>query len=871
MENAYYLLVSADSKPGEAYREGVRFHWNRFARPLLSQTAADQTGTDPRYRSLQDWDDWREVVWLKEARKQWLTIPLPDGSVGGGVLTRRWTPQSSDYCKKPSVYLTSWFNSLRTSYAMALYARRTGQKELLELAGQTVNLALKTPGREGAFKCVAFPDGDDASVIWLAGDGQLWSTRDGFLGFDMCWTAYWLLQWREAKLPGSDDILERCRGLANFLIRRQMANGMLPTHFNEDGSVQEDTSRTVMAETGPAALFLLELYKHEPDSHYLAAAKKGLSFLEKEVICNRKWFDYETFWSCCRREPKLDESTGQWPVNTLALSHAVAAYLAAYEITHEPRYLEIGEKLLDYLLLYQQCWTNPALDGLSSKTMLLGGFTVQNADSEWSDARQSQFGNLLLDYYLATAKTEYLERGVAALRAQFPVSPAENWAHRNYKRAGVSSFHWGTGSGMAGIEIEDAYLRDAVVDVAAARGIGVNGINITACSVKDNEIRLELCAGFESSREPVVTFKQVKESEQYKLVVNGRELGKFKGTTLADGIPLPRIPRDYSGPWIKYPEPVLSPGAPGDWDGNQLQSPCVIKVKDTYYMYYLGQNKHGGTYSTGLGTSKDLLHWKKHPANPILDAKKGMWDEGYAADAEVIQDGDIYRMYYVRDRIGYAESKDAVHWEKVNLNLFEYQGSKENNICLDQGPAGAWDHEALADPQVVKVGDLYHMYYCGLDDPLTKGGSWKIGHATSTDGVHWEKDLNNPVLSPGPKREWDAWWIAGNQVIHRDGQYIMFYNAFADQKSCIFRIGLATSTDGSHWTKHPKNPILDCGPVGSWQGKGVAQPGIFENEQGTFLFFMGTGDAKHAGHDYIGVARLGVASKLGLQQVQPTD
>ena len=105
--------------------------------------------------------------------------------------------------------------------------------------------------------------------------------------------------------------------------------------------------------------------------------------------------------------------------------------------------------------------------------MLLGGFTTQNSDAEWSDARQSQCGNILLDYYRATGKVEYLERGVAALRAQFPISPSENWAHSGYGgKAGVSSFHWGSGSGMAGIEIEEEFLRDAIVDVASGTGRG---------------------------------------------------------------------------------------------------------------------------------------------------------------------------------------------------------------------------------------------------------------------------------------------------------------------------------------------------------------------------------------------------------------
>ena len=122
----------------------------------------------------------------------------------------------------------------------------------------------------------------------------------------------------------------------------------------------------------------------------------------------------------------------QWPANNLALTHTVEAYLLAYRITGEARYLAVGEALLDYLLLYQQCWTHPGLQNLTSSAMLLGGFTTQNSDAEWSDARLSQCGNILLDYYRTTGKTEYLERGVAALRAQFPVSPSENWAHSGY-------------------------------------------------------------------------------------------------------------------------------------------------------------------------------------------------------------------------------------------------------------------------------------------------------------------------------------------------------------------------------------------------------------------------------------------------------
>lgn len=530
VRNEYFLLITASAEPSQAYRQAVRFHWERFGRPEQARAADQQRGTDPRYRSLALWDQWRERVWNQESPEMWLSVQLPDGSLGGGVRTKRWGPG-------PSVYLSSWFNTLRTSYGMALYARRTGQEELLKLAGQTLELALKAPGKGGAFKCIAVAATNSNSTVWAAGDGAGASTQEGFLGYDMCWTAYWLLKWRAAGLPGSEGVLPRCRQLAAFMTARQWPDGMLPTRFAEDGSVQPDRSETVKAETGPVVLFLLELYRHDRNPLYLQAARKGLDFLMREVIPRRQWYDYETFWSCSPRTARFDERTQQWPANNLALSQAVAAWLLAFQITGESVYLAQGEALLDYLLLYQQCWTNPVLENLSSAAMLVGGFTTQNSDAEWSDARQSQCGNILLEYYRVTGKVEYLERGIAALRAQFPISPSENWAHAGYgTKAGVSSFHWGTGSGLAGIEMEEEFLRDGIIELAAGRAIGVNGLNLGDCSVGDGTIRFSLSSPFQWKRPPVLVFRPVTSDRRYQVHVNGKEIGSWRGEELAKGI-----------------------------------------------------------------------------------------------------------------------------------------------------------------------------------------------------------------------------------------------------------------------------------------------------------------------------------------------
>ncbi len=531
LESTYFLLVTATAEPEQAYRQCVRFHWERFGRPSQSTAAEQQKGTGP-YQDLALFDQWRQRVWDEESRKNWLAIVLPDGSMGGAVRTSRALGPRS-------IYLSSWFNSLRTSLGMALYARRTRNDDLLQLASQTMELALQAPGANGAFKCIVALDKNDRPV-WGAGDGCGGSTIQGYLGYDMSWTAYWLLRWREAQLPGHERVLPRCQGLARFLIAHQQSDGMFATFFDEAGNPLEDKAPYTIAETGPVALFLLKLYEADRQPEYLDAAKKGLAFLAAEVIPQRKWYDFETFWSCSPRGISFDARTGQWPANDLALGQSVAAFLQAWRVTGDRAYLAKGESLLDYLLLYQQCWTNPLLDGLTGPTMLLGGFTTQNADAEWSDARQSQFGNILLDYYRATGKAEYLERGVAALRAQFPVSPSENWAHGGYGgKAGVSSFHWGSGSGMAGIEIEEEFLHDAIVDGASGTGVGVNGLNVTGCELGDGKIAIEINSPFAWQREPLVTFRNAGSSASYTLTVNGSRIGTYQSAELEKGIAVP--------------------------------------------------------------------------------------------------------------------------------------------------------------------------------------------------------------------------------------------------------------------------------------------------------------------------------------------
>ncbi|PYV16722.1 MAG: hypothetical protein DMG07_07215, partial [Acidobacteria bacterium] len=96
--------------------------------------------------------------------------------------------------------------------------------------------------------------------------------------------------------------------------------------------------------------------------------------------------------------------------------------------------------------------------------------------------------------------------------------------------------------------------------------------------------------------------------------------------------------------------------------------------------------------------------------------------------------------------ICYATSSDGVNWEKPNLGLVEFNGSKKNNIVDLHEPA-LWSTCALIhDPEDPNAQRRFKMAY---EAGLPKGLG-KICVAFSPDGLRWKPYEGNPV---GPMLE----------------------------------------------------------------------------------------------------------------------
>lgn len=127
----------------------------------------------------------------------------------------------------------------------------------------------------------------------------------------------------------------------------------------------------------------------------------------------------------------------------------------------------------------------------------------------------------------------------------------------------------------------------------------------------------------------------------------------------------------------------------------------------------------------------------------------------------------------------------------------------ENPVVLAPGINGEWDAGALGSMTVIKVRDTFHMYYeawGALSNEGTNGEyeSLQIGHATSIDGIKWDKDTANPVIPIGVEGEWDEDGTWDPFIIYEDSIFKMWYGGGVGSH-CDW--GYATSTDGIHFEK----------------------------------------------------------------------
>jgi predicted GH43/DUF377 family glycosyl hydrolase len=160
-----------------------------------------------------------------------------------------------------------------------------------------------------------------------------------------------------------------------------------------------------------------------------------------------------------------------------------------------------------------------------------------------------------------------------------------------------------------------------------------------------------------------------------------------------------------------------------------------------------------------------------------------------------------------------------------------------------RGSAGSWDSVDALNPSVVRWQNRLWNLYSGFD-----GKTWHTG-------VSWANDVNGiaawtskqKILSPDTG-SWEGSYIAANGTAIQQGDYLLYWYQAGQP---VPAIGLARSRDGFAWQKENR-AVLDPGPNGSWDERGVADPYVIQQGEWLYMFYTGIDRAQR---QRLGVAR----------------
>lgn len=148
------------------------------------------------------------------------------------------------------------------------------------------------------------------------------------------------------------------------------------------------------------------------------------------------------------------------------------------------------------------------------------------------------------------------------------------------------------------------------------------------------------------------------------------------------------------------------------------------------------------------------------------------------------------------------------------------------------------DKGLWADPSVLKEDGRYVMFMTSSTEEPFKPPILTF-RAVSDDGLRWRLDPPRPLMDASGTPFVS---IETPSVIRFRGRYHLYYTGIHPSGHLpVMEVGHASSTDGIHWTKTPRPVITSSGKVADWTGYAVAEPGAIVYRDKVYLYFVALG------------------------------
>jgi len=238
--------------------------------------------------------------------------------------------------------------------------------------------------------------------------------------------------------------------------------------------------------------------------------------------------------------------------------------------------------------------------------------------------------------------------------------------------------------------------------------------------------------------------------------------------------------------------------------------------------------------------------------NPVLQQSNNPnWDNLYIDPGGMVYYQGQFHMFYngingfpAPVGVGYATSPDGYHWTRqVSEPVLTPKGMSTGKYL---------GTNFFVTSALVEDDGTWVLYFYTLKGG-TFNGPGEIGRATAPAPTGpWTIDPA-PILNPGPDGAWDD---VAPDVLKIDKSYIMYYDGHGYDSTSL--IGMATSSDGIHWTKYndpattdpafaESDPVLTVSKVG-WDSTRVIDPNVIKTSDGWKMIYLATvGTGKFSG------------------------
>ena len=314
--------------------------------------------------------------------------------------------------------------------------------------------------------------------------------------------------------------------------------------------------------------------------------------------------------------------------------------------------------------------------------------------------------------------------------------------------------------------------------------------------------------------------------------------------------------------WTKYPgNPILAADSSNSWC-TDLYMPCVVRNVDSsrLEMFFSAHSKNDSSsgyrpQQIGLAYSNDPVSWKIYEF-PVLTPGTDRWGH-YSVECP-----------FVILHQGYGDIYQ-IYYTGLDSNLVKYSfgyGWSDNGINWTKSfsslrpSENSWESGGIGWGSATTLAPNI-MLFTGIDSVT---GRKCIGYAIDDYGTWFYRDSiidkNNPILEPGDFGEWDDYAVFSPKILRLGGGYLMFYNGSKSFNPKEYHVGLAISADGINWEKYSSNPIFSPSKD-SWDSNFVELGSVhFANSLGEpgdtlYMYYASGGDSQSTYDRRIGLAK----------------